>query len=495
VRDRAGELLSKLRSRLRPPLAGRPSTRVRGDLPVRLTPGMHRAVRLEVRNLTAMPLRSAGREPVQLGSRWFDEAGAYLTDGPRARLGPSLWPRASRTLDLMVAAPPTPGRYELRVAPVREFVTWFDDVDPRNGLRASCEVAASEGPDPAGLPGLSAMVAQTEAGPEIYRPSAFWTELCELHASYLQDEASFGSFKRTVNFFYFQFAVGDRNADMYRALLRELLRHPTARVLCARMPEHTAAALPGAPAYDRPWIAKAYAVYVAMLWELARRRGAASLLDRLEEPTLGRPLAIRYRGRSISQDLANSALELAAVLESLPSPLSASPRLLEIGGGYGRLAFAVLETVPGARYVMVDIAPALAVAQRYLTSIFPHLPAFRFRRFDDGAAVADELAASRIAFLTPDQLELLEPLGAEVALTVSSLHEMLPALVRRYLQLVDRHCDGLFYTKQWQRWHNPVDDVVMVREDYPYPEGWRRVFERPHPAQPAFFEALYATRP
>ena len=51
-------------------------------------------------------------------------------------------------------------------------------------------MAPSGGPDPAGLPGLSAMIAQTEAGPEIYRPSAFWKELCELHATYLQDEAS-----------------------------------------------------------------------------------------------------------------------------------------------------------------------------------------------------------------------------------------------------------------------------------------------------------------
>ena len=72
---------------------------------------------------------------------------------------------------------------------------------------------------------------------------------------------------------------------------------------------------------------------------------------------------------------------------------------------------------------------------------------------------------------------------------------MLPVLVRRYLELVDRHCDGVFYTKQWRRWHNPVDDDVIAREDYPYPPGWWRVFERPHPAQPAFFEALYVTRP
>jgi len=41
VSERARELLSKLRARLRPPLAERPSTRVSGDLPLRLVPGMH----------------------------------------------------------------------------------------------------------------------------------------------------------------------------------------------------------------------------------------------------------------------------------------------------------------------------------------------------------------------------------------------------------------------------------------------------------------------
>jgi putative sugar O-methyltransferase len=489
---RAVELLSALR--LRALRGERPATRVSGELPQRLTPGMHRVVQLEVRNRGTRPLRTAGREPVHIGSRWFDEAGAYVVDGPRARLWPALWPRRSQTVELMLAAPAAPGRYDLRVAPVREFVAWFDDLDPDNGLRAPCAVAPSEEADPAGLPGLSAMIAQTEEGPQVFRPSEFWVELCALHASHLQDEASFANFKRTVNFFYFQFAVAGRHHEMYGALAREFLRRPTLRVLAARMPGAKSAALPEAPPYERPWLARSYAIYVAMLWEVARSHGAGAVLDGLEEPALGRPLEISYRGRRISQDLANSALELSAVLDVLPAPLSDAPRVLEIGGGYGRLAWAVLSTVSGARYVLVDVAPALALAQRYLTSVFPDLPAFRFRRFDDGDEVRDELAAARIAFLTPDQLELVDPLEAEIALTVSSLHEMLPALVRRYLELVDRHCDGVFYTKQWKRWHNPVDDVVMAREDYPYPATWGRLFERPCPTHPAFFEAAYATR-
>jgi putative sugar O-methyltransferase len=491
VIGRAVQMLSEPALRLRALRDARPATRVTGELPARLTPGMHPIVSLRMHNRGRWPLRSAGGEPVHLGSRWFDEAGEYVVDGPRARLWPALWPRASRSVELMLAAPPAPGRYELRVAPVRELVAWFDDVDPANGLRARCTVAPAQDADPAGLPGLSDMIAQTAAGPEIFRPSQFWAQLCALHASHLQDEASFASFKRTVNFFYFQFTAG---GPMYRSLVRASLP-ATPRVLTARLTDRHAATLPGAPHFGRPAVAYSYAIYVALLWELARRSAAAALLERLEEPALGRPLAVRYRGRTISQDLANSALEVAAVLEGLPAPPGPAPRVLEIGGGYGRLAYAVLSMLPGARYVIVDIPPALALAQRYLTSVFPDLPTFRFRRFAAAADVADELAAARIAFLTPDQLDLLEPLGAQIALTVSSLHEMLPALVDRYLGLVDRHCDGVFYTKQWQRWHNPVDDVVMAREDYRYPAGWRRVFERPYAAHPAFFEAVYATRP
>ena len=38
------------------------------------------------------------------------------------------------------------------------------------------------------------------------------------------------------------------------------------------------------------------------------------------------------------------------------------------------------------------------------------------------------------------------------------------------------------------------DGVCVRQSDYPYPARWRRVFERPHPIQRDFFEALYATR-
>lgn len=165
--------------------------------------------------------------------------------------------------------------------------------------------------------------------------------------------------------------------------------------------------------------------------------------------------------------------------------------MLELGGGYGRVAWVVLEVFLQARYICCDIPPALAIAQRYLTELFPDQRAFRFRHLDSHAEVADELAHAQIAFLTPNQLELLEPLDVDLFMNISSLHEMRPDQIAFYLGQADRHTSGFAYLKQWQRWHNPEDDVVIARDGYPIPAAWQVVYPRTHPIQRAFFDALY----
>jgi ABC-2 type transport system ATP-binding protein len=165
--------------------------------------------------------------------------------------------------------------------------------------------------------------------------------------------------------------------------------------------------------------------------------------------------------------------------------------VIELGAGYGRLAWVFLLAFPDARYVLVDIPPALAVSERYLSELFPDRRIFRFRHFDEGPEVEEELAAAQIAFLTPNQLDLITPLDAGLFVTISSLHEMRPEQVEYYLRQVARHCKGYFYFKQWQRSVNQVDKVVIRREDYPIPLDWEPIFDRPHPVQTAFFEAMY----
>jgi putative sugar O-methyltransferase len=341
------------------------------------------------------------------------------------------------------------------------------------------------------LPEIDAMVDEIRSAPELFQPSEFWEEWNARNLEQLT-EHGFQDFKRTLGRNYFSFVPpSDLRDRQFRAVMRHAVEHPAPAILRARAVDASDVHLQ----HLRVWRARLrlHALYVAGLWELIRRRDSIGLLDRLVEPSLGNPLLVRHRGRLITEDMCNSALEVLAIVEGLPGRRPGAGGIVEIGGGYGRLAWAFLEAFPDLRYVMVDIPPALAVAERYLTALYPDRQAFRFRHFERPEEVADELSAAQIAFLTPNQLDMLPSLGAAGVVNVSSLHEMRHDQIAHYLQeLIPRHAPGgFFYTKQWKRSENRRDGIVVRREDYPVPAAWERVYDRTHPVQVEFFEALY----
>jgi putative sugar O-methyltransferase len=342
------------------------------------------------------------------------------------------------------------------------------------------------------LPGLREMWAEMEHAPAIVQPSDFWHALNERNVSQLDDEG-FAHFKRTINQNYFGWIPHTLRDHQLLTMAISWMRHPVARALSARLGDLSTleAGADRANPFASMRARRIHELYLALLWEHVGRRDRRGILDRLEEPELGDPVAARYRGRRISQDLGNSVFELYSATAALPGGELGPRGVLELGGGYGRVAWVFLEEFPHARYVLCDIPPALAVAQRYLTELFPDRRAFRFRPFDDGALVAEELAQAQIAFLTPNQLALLDPLDVELFVNISSLHEMRPEQIAYYLTEADRHTRGFAYLKQWRSWHNPEDDVVIAREDYPIPQRWRELHSRIHPIQRAFFDALY----
>jgi len=339
---------------------------------------------------------------------------------------------------------------------------------------------------------VDAMTQEVMSGPDIYRPSRFWEDLNERNRRQI-DEIGFASFKRTVNQNYFNWLIVDRRDPQFRRLLRSWFTRPRPSVFRARMEDWKDVELPydRAQPFRRPRARFWYALFVALLWEFVGRRDASRRLDVLQEPMLGNPILVRYGHRLISQDLANSALELDAIDGALTRPLAAGATVIEIGAGYGRLAWMALALTPGLRYLLVDIPPALAIAQEYLTSLFPERRTFRFRHFDRYEDVAAELDGAEIVFLTPNQLEAIPPQRADLFVNISSFHEMRPDQIANFLIQVGRHTDGIFYMKQWRAWTNQVDGVMIRQEDYPIPSSWDRVYEREHPVQTDFFEAAY----
>lgn len=298
-------------------------------------------------------------------------------------------------------------------------------------------------------------------------PGQFWQALGEDHAEALQAHG-FASVKRVQALRYFNWRWGARRAILGhqgRYLLTHTGPATWLRAALSRIDLLPEAWTPTAWPRSERWL---YAVATRLIWEVARRHGSRPTLD-LPEPTLGSPFPIRWRGRLISQDLANTALEMASIGEALAG--SQPKHVLEIGAGYGRTAHAILSIYPDAAYTIVDIPPAIDISRWYLKALFPG----RDLAFVDGT---DGNASPR---------------PFDLAISISSLQEMTREVVDHYLDMLDRHAEpgAVVYLKQWIRWWNSADGIEQKIADYEMPPPWRRLFRRRARVQTGFAEVAF----
>jgi len=312
-------------------------------------------------------------------------------------------------------------------------------------------------------------------------PSKYWEELNRKNLQQLAD-SKYENFKRTLARNYFTWIVNPFNKQL-RFLMREAGIRQTLRIFFSAL---------FAPRHEL--LKKKHTIFYNMLtellWAYVAKHDTDGLLDRLSEPREGNPPEVMRDGRLISQDLANSLLEYEAILH--PDLDRRNVRtILELGPGYGRTAYVFLMLQPGCRYILVDIPPALYVAQRYLTAIFGDRKIFSFRPFDSYAQVRDEIEDADIIFLTPNQMELLPDKSIDLFVNISSLHEMRMDQIRYYFGEIDRLTRGYFYFKQWKETTIPFENETVAEADYPVRDDWRLINRQECKIQKKFFEALY----
>jgi putative sugar O-methyltransferase len=298
-------------------------------------------------------------------------------------------------------------------------------------------------------------------------PSRFWTKLGAEHERELERHGV-DTVKRRQALRYFT----------WRWRPRAMLRSEQLRFLVANTAPVTWAAVLREPISvdDELWHGSGFSraerrltvIATRLVWAYAELHGDPAVLA-LPEPELGAPLPIRFRGRLISQDLANCALEARCIERALGGRAPAS--IVEIGGGYGRTAYALLSRHPEATYTIVDIEPALTISRWYLSQLF---------------------APERLRFLTPGEAAALGADTFDLGVSISSLQEMTPEQVADYLRLLDRVVAGDVFLKQWETWHNPDDDVELRFDGYPFPERWQRLLWEPAPVQTRFVQAAWS---
>lgn len=334
--------------------------------------------------------------------------------------------------------------------------------------------------DPRLDPRLEEMLRVFIDGQEAATTSAYWSMLCRKNVAQLLDK-KYENFKQTVALNYFTWIV-DR-MDPQAVFLQNSL--PPEEVKLARK----RAAESQHHAFITEKQSEFYNLLTYLLWNYTEKIVGSEVMAQFAEPEEGNPLSVKLDGRNISQDLANSVLEFYSVSQGLPN-IRSLKSILEVGGGYGRTAYAFLRLLPNVRYVLVDIPPALYIAERYIAGQFSDRKIFRYRNFKNFSEVANEFNEAQIAFLMPDQLSLLPDHSTDLFLAIDCLHEMRPEQIKRYYETVNRLAD-YFYQKCWKKTTIPYDDITLTQNDYPFPSNWQNLYFRDCRVQTTYFETMF----
>jgi putative sugar O-methyltransferase len=331
----------------------------------------------------------------------------------------------------------------------------------------------------------------------IYSPGVFWKTHGTFHLELLK---SYGlaNFKRTVSHNYQNWLMTSFADPQVRRLVETWAEHRRLEpfVNTIERPDHVG--FHRKMNFDSPEYAlgdelerEVYRLAVGLLWEHVLVGDRTGILNTLEEAEIGNPIRIHRHGRLISSDLAHSLRERNLLLEKIT--LTGDERLTvgEIGAGHGRLAEIFARTT-NYRYLIFDIPPALYVSEWYIRRLFPNERIFGFRPFDRWEEVRDEVAASRFAFFTANQIEHIPDRQLDLFINMNSLMEMRMDQIQNFLKHISRLTTRAFLSRQWLKWQNSMDNVTVDRESYSLGSGWRKVLDVVDDVHPDFFNQIWA---
>jgi putative sugar O-methyltransferase len=233
-----------------------------------------------------------------------------------------------------------------------------------------------------------------------------------------------------------------------------------------------------------------------MLYRRVEARDSFRLLDRVPstiDETTGR--AFRFEGRLVSWDLLISLDHLYSIYEVDPDVLESPNVFVELGAGWGRLAYALRMANPQTTYVVCDLPEVLLVSSRYLPRVLPRDRLNGYERARTIGAFDREFFLSEpgIWFLGTQHLDRIADASADFFVSVASFQEMDRPQVDAYFATVDRVLDGTFYTLQLRssRTHALHLGEIGGVEEYPFRPSWRTHFVRNPSWSDLYFEATF----
>lgn len=350
---------------------------------------------------------------------------------------------------------------------------------------------------------LLEMLNELKSASRIYSPSPMWQTLNRAHLNYIT-KYRIKQFKRSINREYFDWGISTFYYQQ-RPVFSELKKFNIRPVIQSKLVDNGIKYDATAPHFSvivanwlsirsglfakikdkwhsafnifnglEPLTKIIYKTYIAYLYDYVSRIDHLGLLKKLSEPTIGSPILVDYRGKLISQDLCNSVHEFYSITGGIK--INDNLEIGELGAGYGRLAYVFLKALPKVNYCIIDIPPALYVAQEYLRKTLPREKIFSFRTFKNFKRIEKEFQNSRIKFLMPHQLEYLPSNFFDIMINISSFQEMQRDHIKNYLQQADRLTKGFFILSNGKR-QKPQIIIILRRMNIPFQEDGEKYID------------------
>jgi putative sugar O-methyltransferase len=234
---------------------------------------------------------------------------------------------------------------------------------------------------------------------------------------------------------------------------------------------------------QQPGHPKYYQYACWMLYQHLKQRDAHNIVDRVSPSSDS--VAVDLDGRLMSWDMLISIHAVLGMAEIdnriLTEPLS----VLDLGAGWGRIGYVLKTLNPSLTYIACDIPVSLLVAESYLPTVLPDEPVHgymdsRWDSFDHDRLIKD----GGIRFCGSHDLPRFEPGAIDMFVNVASFQEMTMEQVELYMNEIGRLSGALYHMQR-------LAGDELVRENYPYPPKWEKVFDRSIMHMPRYFEAGY----
>jgi putative sugar O-methyltransferase len=130
----------------------------------------------------------------------------------------------------------------------------------------------------------------------------------------------------------------------------------------------------------------------------------------------------------------------AARIGSILQP-STQQTVVELGGGFGGMAYYIIRDNPHTTYIDLDLPENMSLATYYLLKAFPTLPALLYV---EAELTTETLKNYRIVLMPSFEIQKLETKSVSVSFNSYSLAEMSPSAIQEYIDNIARITHGYF---------------------------------------------------